>query len=162
MKKGFTLIELLVVIGIIAMLVAIAIPNFLSARQRASDARKKGDMAALKTALRLYYNDYNTYPIGTGLTFSGCGVNGVNSCPCGSGGDFAAGGTGCENVYMKKFPNGFLSTVLYYQADSGNDFCLRAVLDNLSDPDIAISQSRCATACAANCTGTGRYCVCAD
>jgi hypothetical protein len=43
-------------------------------------------------------------------------------------------------------------------------------LDNTSDPDIATSQSRCASACTTatgtnNCIGgssVGRYCVCAD
>ncbi len=169
MKKGFTLIELLVVIGIIAMLVAIGIPNYLSARQRASDARTKSDMDSLKNALRLYYNDYQTYPAGTGLTMSGCGVNGIQACPvttaCSA--DFAAGpSTGCENVYMKRLPVGFLSSpnsIRYYQAASGNDFCLSGTLGNLSDTDISTSQTRCASACGTSyCSGTGKYCACAD
>ncbi len=163
-NRGFTLIELLVVIGIIAMLVAIAIPNYLSARQRASDSRKKSDMVALKNALRLYYNDYNKYPAGSGLSLSGCGPAGASACPySGCGGDFTAGGaTGCDVTYMKKFPTGMLSSILYYQAASGEDFCLRTVLDNKSDPDITTSQARCGTACGVNCTGTARYCQCAD
>ncbi len=60
-QKGFTLIEILVVIAIIASIIAVAIPNYLSARQRASDVKKKENMEQLKTALRLYYNDYNSY-----------------------------------------------------------------------------------------------------
>jgi len=167
--KGFTLIELLVVIGIISMLVAIAIPNFLSARQRASDSKKKEEMRELKNALRLYYNDFNTYPAsftqaGKVNYIKGCyGVDGdgKSNCPCSAGVDFATGAA-CDAVYMKKFPSDLGTTTYYYQADAGNDFCLRTILDNKSDGDIVTSQAHCATACGANCTGTDRYCACAD
>ena len=167
--RGFTLIELLVVIGIIGMLVAIAIPNFLSARQRASDSKKKQEMGELKSALRLYYNDYQTYPAaytGGGVVNSikGCGASGTANCDrigCATA-DFAAGGTGCDSVYMKQFPSDLGSTTYYYQAAAGTDFCLRTVLDNKSDPDIATSQTRCASACGANCNTAGRFCACAD
>lgn len=170
MKKGFTLIEILVVIAIIASIIAIAIPNYLSARQRASDTKKKQEMAQLKIALRLYYNDYNSYPGGTsGMAMNGCGTNGDQSCATTCTPGFASGAA-CDNVYMKKLPAGFLAspnTYMYYQTPGGNDFCLRAALDNLSDPDLAISQSRCATACTAangknNCDIANRYCICAD
>lgn len=169
-RNGFTLIELLVVIAIIAGIIAIAAPNYLSARQRANDVKKKQNMAQLKTALRMYYNDYNTYPGGTtGMVLNGCGALGTNACPCvpalgGSSVGFATGAA-CDNVYMKNLPGGFLVapiTITYYQTAGGDDFCLRTVLENLSDPDIATSQSRCATACGTNCNTTGRYCACAD
>ncbi len=184
MKKGFTLIELLVVIGIIGLLVSIAVPNFLSARQRASDSKKKSEMQQLKNALRMYYNDYNRYPdkfdgLVEGVQkynyVKGCGADGTSNCDrvtC-TNADFAAGGTGCDNVYMKRFPSnlgsGTNATYYYPYIPQGvtvpQDFCLRALLDNKSDSDILTSQSRCVSACGSNCTGgatTGRYCVCAD
>ena len=61
-KKGFTLIELLIVVAIIAILAAIAIPNFLAAQIRAKVARVKGNARTAATALESYYIDNNTYP----------------------------------------------------------------------------------------------------
>ncbi len=62
-KKGFTLVELLVAIGIIATLAAILLPNLMGARERARDAQRKQDLDSVKSALRLYYNDHERYPI---------------------------------------------------------------------------------------------------
>ena len=166
-KNGFTLIEILVVIAIIAAIIAMAIPNFLSSRQRASDSKRKSEAVALKVALRLYYNDFNTYPdsfnggVGKLNYIKGCGAGGTGQCPCSSSLDFASGAA-CDNVYMKKFPSDLGTSMYYYKATSGDDFCLRVLLNNASDPDIATSQSRCASVCGANCNTALRYCVCAD
>jgi len=61
-QAGFTLIELLVAMSIIATLTAILLPNFMGARERAADAKKKQEMAAIKTALRFFYNETQNYP----------------------------------------------------------------------------------------------------
>jgi type II secretion system protein G len=61
-KRGFTLIELLVVVAIIAILAAIAIPNFLEAQMRAKVARIKSDMRTMATALETYAVDHTAYP----------------------------------------------------------------------------------------------------
>lgn len=61
-QKGFTLVEMLVVLFIISMLVALITPNLIGARDRAKDAAKREEMTSLKNALRLYYNDYKSYP----------------------------------------------------------------------------------------------------
>jgi prepilin-type N-terminal cleavage/methylation domain-containing protein len=162
-RNGFSLIELLVVISIIASIVALAIPNYLGARQRASDTKKKSEMVQLKSALRLYYNDFNTYPGGTtGVVMNGCGTNGTNSCATTCTPGFASGAA-CDNVYMKQLPTGFLSTVFYYQVSNGDDFCLSVLLDNKSDPDIVTSQNRCRSACSAKYPAPNtKYWVCAD
>jgi len=61
-ERAFTLIELLIVVAIIAILAAIAVPNFLEAQTRAKVSRDKADMRSLATALESYRVDSNGYP----------------------------------------------------------------------------------------------------
>jgi prepilin-type N-terminal cleavage/methylation domain-containing protein len=68
-KKGFTLIELLIVVAIIAILAAIAVPNFLEAQTRSKVSRAKADMRSLSTAAEAYAVDNNDYPQNYGVAF---------------------------------------------------------------------------------------------
>jgi type II secretion system protein G len=61
-KKGFTLIELLIVVAIIAILAAIAIPNFLAAQVRSKASRAKADLNTVALGMESYYVDNNAYP----------------------------------------------------------------------------------------------------
>jgi type II secretion system protein G len=60
--RAFTLIELLIVVAIIAILAAIAVPNFLEAQTRARTSRSKADMRTLATAFEAYRVDWTNYP----------------------------------------------------------------------------------------------------
>ena len=61
-KRAFTLIELLIVVAIIAIVAAIAVPNFLEAQTRSKVSRAKSDMRTIATALEMYRVDRNKYP----------------------------------------------------------------------------------------------------
>ena len=66
LKQGFTLIELLIVVAIIAILAAIAVPNFLEAQMRAKVSRAKTDMRTASLAVECYMIDWNVPPPHTG------------------------------------------------------------------------------------------------
>ena len=58
-KGGFTLVELMVVVAVIAILAAIAMPQFLSAADRARNAKETADIQIIKNATQLYMIDKN-------------------------------------------------------------------------------------------------------
>jgi len=74
-EEGFTLIELMVVVLIIAILIAIAIPTFLGARQRAQDRAAQSVLRDGATAEKTIYTDSQTYSTDT----STAGLKGVES-----------------------------------------------------------------------------------
>lgn len=59
--QGFTIVELLIVIVIIAILAAITIVAYNGIQQRARDATRKSDIAALAKAVKLYSVDNGDY-----------------------------------------------------------------------------------------------------
>jgi type IV pilus assembly protein PilA len=56
-EAGFTLIELMVVVLIIAILIAIAVPTFLGARERAHDSKTKEELRDGLIAAKVHYVD---------------------------------------------------------------------------------------------------------
>src|SRR5436309_1132432 len=87
---GFTLIELLIVVAIIAILAAIAVPNFLEAQVRSKASRAKSDLRTVLTALETYAIDYNKYPAPRDIAAipNNSGLPSIHSCS-----QFVPGGT---------------------------------------------------------------------
>ncbi len=58
-RGGFTLVEIMIVVAIIALLAAIAVPNFLRARKRSQATRVLEDLRMLDSALDQYAIETN-------------------------------------------------------------------------------------------------------
>ncbi len=160
-KRGFTLLELLVVIAILGILSALGLSSFSASQKRARDSKRKNEVAEVRTALQLYYTDYQSYPVSSSMRISGCGANGTQVCPVCGLAEFASGGSdGCANIYMKKLPgnpSGF--TFSYYQYSGGEDFRLVTTLEDDKDIGISESQDKCPKEVGS--WGVGEYVVCA-
>ncbi len=143
-SKGFSLIEVLVVMVIIGILVSILLPNVVGMRNRARDSRVKAELNHLKTALQMYYSDFQAFPaagVGTNIgMIMGCG-DGNEACSW--GGRFSATVDGLEKVYMEQLPNVTDGIITYTQPDDDQSYLMGATLENASDADIEASIVRC-------------------
>lgn len=135
-NRAFTLIELLVVMSIMGILTIITVSQFQTARRRANDVARKGDLNAVSKALQMYYTDYGEMPEASSdgrITIDGGEID--------WGGEFKdAGGF----IYMKKLPIENKVGVLPYCYKRSTDkkaYALFAMLENTADSQCLVGNS---------------------
>ena len=98
-KKGFTLVEIMIVVAIIGLLAAIAIPNFVNARQKAMQNACIANLKQIQGAVQVWAIDNSqasdaqpvradlepnyikTWPSENGTAYAIPAVNGDPECP---------------------------------------------------------------------------------
>jgi prepilin-type N-terminal cleavage/methylation domain-containing protein len=67
-EHGFTLIELLIVATILGILTIVAMPSYISLRDRALDSANKANVRSIVPPIAAFFADHQTY---TGMTLAG-------------------------------------------------------------------------------------------
>lgn len=116
-SRGFTLVELLVVVGLIGILTVAILTAFNPVTQikKGRDARRKGDLLKIQSALELYRSDRAGYPYTA--AFSVCDA------------PFTYG----NSTYMQKIPCDPLGEKYTYSSDDGLTYTLYTCLEYVND-----------------------------
>jgi len=115
-KKGFTLVEIMIVVAIIAILAAVAIPNFMTYRKTSQQNACKANMKQILAACEAYTIKHSAVPASVANltdTSKGGFLKSEPKCPLGTGTYTLAGTTDsittitCPNTA----PEGFAHTM---------------------------------------------------
>ena len=121
-KSGFTLVELLVVVAIIGLLSGMVIISIKDVKAKSRDSRRVSDMNTIVTALNMYHNDNNAYPI---TDESGIYITGSDTL------SVALKNNGAVTA-MPIDPLNTDNYRYYYQSVDGKDFYLEYYLETSS------------------------------
>ena len=120
--KGFTLIELIVVVGILSILavVGIAALNPVEQFKKASDSRRKSDLAQIQKAVEVYYQDNGSYPLSDSYMIT---------IPAQSGGTTIIDWGKSWIPYMNILPKDPANSKNYVYSSTGQSYFIYASLD---------------------------------
>lgn len=131
LRAGFTLIELLIVIAILAILSAIGVSNFQTARIKALDTQRKSDIQTISKSLEAYTNDHRLYP----LSDNGKIVCKTDGSTCDWGTPFT---DDAGTVYAARLPEDPSGYTYVYNSSDGKSFTLYTYLQNTQDPGLTV------------------------
>ena len=124
-EKGFTLIELLIVVAIIAILAAIAIPQFASYRRRGYNASALSDARNIRTTEEAMFADTQDY--GASEPSSGSSATLDDGVVVGPGGTVrlvgGVSGTSVQSVVLS--PNVYAVTEVYPASQQHTSFLVK-------------------------------------
>ena len=151
-KRAFTLVELLVAISILAVLMAILLPNLMGARDKAKDSQRTQDLNTLKNSLRMRYDNTQTYAFTDSAEWTDAGGDGVMD------------NGGCSgNCLIDLVTGGYLPSISnigysYATTNNGDGFRIWTELKASSGDDDVESQAKCGVGTTIN----GFFMVCAN
>lgn len=127
-QAGFTLLEILVVIVIIGILAAIGLRSFLGSQAKSRDAKRKGEIAQLVSALEAFYLDQGEYPESAenGLSYT------EGTPATFEWGEAFYDPENPARIYMSELPEDSRGYI-YEQVDGGSGYRIFARLSNVND-----------------------------
>ena len=131
-SRGFTLLELIIVLGLISTMLLLVATVYSQSQKRSRDAKRKGDLNNIRSALELYRSNNSFYPLN--LTDLTTGTVYLKSIPLDSFDPRQSykyiPKSGCDNT-----------TVLC------NDYTLGTILENAPNPVCSVTITCPTNAC---------------